>query len=102
MFADQECAPGSNLSESLWTWATEQGIAFFDLFERVRFRVEAELWRDVAPQGPEGPSLEMAVNGMRSLGPASDDDSMAEASQGPYSIIVCLHSATLSSSPPTI
>ena len=47
---------GSNLSESLWTWQTEQGTAFFDHYEKVRFRVEAERWCDVAPRGPSGPS----------------------------------------------
>lgn len=40
----------SDKDEKVWIWTTEEGQAlYFDKENRVRFRVEQELWTDLAP-----------------------------------------------------
>jgi len=40
----------SNEDESVWVWTTEDGQQlYFDKGERVRFRIEQEIWTDLAP-----------------------------------------------------
>ncbi|KAK8197153.1 DNA-directed rna polymerase III 25 kd polypeptide [Phyllosticta capitalensis] len=63
--------------EEVWVWTTETGDElFFDNEERVRFRVEAEIWTDQSPQAP------------------TTDDTPVER-KSPYSIIGSMQQAGL-------
>lgn len=48
LFSQESTTP----SESVWVWLSESGDIYYDIYERCRFRVEAEIWHDIAPQGP--------------------------------------------------
>lgn len=46
----------SDVTEKVWVWTNDGTDLYFDRNERVRFRVEEEIWTDLAP-GDEPPTF---------------------------------------------
>ncbi len=46
------CAVNSDEKEKTWIWKTEGQTYFLDVDEKIRFRVEDELFNDTKPHGP--------------------------------------------------
>ena len=73
-------------SDSVWVWLSESGDIYYDIYERCRFRVEAEVWHDVAPQGPQ--LADKDGNG--------EDAEDVNRNKVPYSLVVRLFSTFFS------
>ncbi|KAF2139129.1 uncharacterized protein K452DRAFT_255268 [Aplosporella prunicola CBS 121167] len=79
-----------NNAESVWVWTTETGDElFFDMEERVRLRVEAEVWTDLSPQAP----LIAGANG--SGGENGEGGEGSEERRSPYCVVASMQQAGL-------
>ena len=63
----------SHIEESVWIWYNDGAKYYFDVGERVQFRIEEEKWNDLSPTAP--PHSEMATN---------------DEKKSPYGLIVSL------------
>ncbi|KAK7208092.1 RNA polymerase III subunit Rpc25-domain-containing protein [Myxozyma melibiosi] len=71
--------------EQAWVWRDEHDL-YIDTNERIRFRVEQEIFTDQSPRGPkntepEGASSAVAQNGGAAAGATSTDAAAAEQQQ---------------------